>query len=235
MGQNSPMADVTPVTTPTASLLAPPPGAAKTKHYRDGEVQRRERRLKARRKAAEMLEAAMGCSGDPKLAAIAEFVVRKLKIEYCDILQFASDRWVIVVRAKATDRDGARAPARRSETPDFSADATHSSVELVRLADHMASLDILRTDGTIDRIHVFISSRQQLTPLGILTVQSRTSLRLTSDERSFLDALGELIGAAIDSHALPTGDELSRTKQLRTQEPGSRHGARNEPRSVDRV
>lgn len=234
MGRNSPIADVTPVITPTDSLLAPPPGAAKSKHYRDREVQRHERRLKARRKAAEMLEAAMGGCGDPKLAAIAEFVVHKLRIEYCDILQFASDRWVVVVRAKATDRDGAPARARRSETSGFSADATHSSIELVRLADHMASLDVLRTEGTIDRIHVFISSRQQLTPLGILTVQSRTSLRLTSDERSFLDALGDLIGAAIDSHALPTGDELSRTKPLRT-EPGSRPGARNGSGSVDRV
>lgn len=222
MGQSLPTAEVTPVAAPMDSPPAPLPGDAKIKHYREREVQRHERRLKARRKATDMLEGAMRDSSEPKLVAIADLVVRKLKIGYCDILQFASDRWVVVVRAKAMDADASPAPASRSETPDFSPASTRACVELVQLADHMASLDILRTAGTVDRIHVFISSRHQLTPLGILTVQSRTSLRLTSDERSFLDALGDVIGAAIDSHTLQTGDELLTTTRSLNQDRVSR-------------
>jgi hypothetical protein len=223
VGQNS-LTDVALVTAPTDSPAVPPPTSAKTKHYREREVQRHERRLRARRKAAEMLEAAIAVRSDQKLAAVAALVVRKLNVEYCDILQFASDRWVVVARAKGTSGKSPFPRTYQSGDPDFPVSTTDVRVELIQLADRMASLDVLRAEGTVDRIHVFISSRQLLTPLGILTVQSRTSLGLTSDERSFLDALGELIGAAIDSHALPTGDELSTMQQLPTQDRGSRPG-----------
>lgn len=206
---DSPMGTVRPGALPMDSALAPLPGSRQVKHYSDREVQRQERRLRARGKAAEMLEAAIAVRSDQKLAAVAALVVRKLNVEYCDILQFASDRWVVVARAKGTS---GKAQFRRSYqrgNPDCPVSTTDVRVELIQLADPRASLDVLRAEGTVDRIHVFISSRQQLTPLGILTVQSSTSLGLSSDERSFLDALGELIGTAIDSHALPTGDELS--------------------------
>lgn len=208
----------TPATSPEDSPLAPLVGAGKIRHDSHREVQRRERRLKARQKAAEVLEAAMAVGGAPKMAAVAALVVRKLNIEYCDILQFASDRWVFVVRARRTSGNAPLPRAHQSGDPDFPVMTTGASIDLIQLADGMASLDVLRAEGTVDRIHVFISSRQRLTPLGILTVQSRTSLRLTSDERSFLDALGEMIGAAIDSRALPTGDELSTVKRLPTQD-----------------
>jgi len=221
---DSPMGTVTPGTPPMDSALAPLREARQVKHYSDREVQRQERRLKARRKAAEMLETAIAVRSDQKLAAVAALVVRKLNVEYCDILQFASDRWVVVARAKGTSGKSPFPLAYHGGDPDFPVSTTDVRVELIQLADRMASLDVLRAEGTVDRIHVFISSRQLLTPLGILTVQSRTSLGLTSDERSFLDALGELIGAAIDSHALPTGDELSTMQQLPTQDRGSRPG-----------
>jgi len=212
-------ATATPSTEPP---WAPLPGARRLKRYSDREAQREERRLKARRKAVELLQAAIAAGVDPKLSAVAALVVRSLNVEHCDILQFASDPWVVVVRAEWTD---GIAPSPRgpesvdSDSPVTTADAR---VELIQLADPAAPLDVLRAEGTVDRIHVFISSRRQPTPLGILTVQSSTSLGLSSDERAFLDALGELIGTAIDSHALPTGDELSKTKQFRTQERASR-------------
>ncbi len=208
-GQGSRMGSGEQGTPPEDSAVTPLSGAHKTKHH---EVQRRERRLKARRKAAEMLEAAMAVDGDPKVAAVAALMVRKLKFDYCDILQFASDRWVVVVRATGTNGNAPLPRAHQSGDPDVPVTTTGVRVDLMQLADGMGSLDVLRAEGTVDRIHVFISSRERLTPHGILTVQSRTSLRLTSDERSFLDALGQLIGAAIDSHALPTGDELSTLK-----------------------
>lgn len=221
-GQGSPMGAVTLGAPPMHSPSLPLPEARKIKHYGDVVVQRQERRLKARRKAAELLEGAMAVGGNSGLAAIASLVLRKLNIEYCDILQFASDRWVVVVRAKRTNGNAPLPRAHQNGDPDFPVTTTDVRVELIQLADRMASLDVLRTEGTVDRIHVFISSRQQLSALGILTVQSRTSLGLTSDERSFLDALGELIGAAIDSHALPTGDELSTMEQLHAQDRGLR-------------
>jgi hypothetical protein len=213
-GQGSLMGDDTQGTPSADSPLSPPPGTSKVSHH---EVQRRERRLKARRKAAEMLEAAMAVGGDPKVGAVAALVVRQLKFDYCDILQFASDRWVVVVRAKGPDGNTPLPRAHQTGDPDVPVRPNGARVELIQLAGGMASLDVLRAEGTVDRIHVFISSREQMTPHGILTVQSRTSLRLSSDERSFLDALGELIGAAIDSHALPTGDELSTMKRTPTQ------------------
>jgi hypothetical protein len=208
-GQRSLMGDDTHVTPSADSPLAPSPGTGQIRRH---EVERRERRLKARRKAAEMLEAAMAIGGHPKMAAVAALVVRKLKFDYCDILQFASDRWVVVVRAKRINGNPPLPRAHRTGDPDIPVRTNEAPVELIQLAGGMASLDVLRAEGTVDRIHVFIPSREQLTPHGILTVQSRTSLRLSSDERSFLDALGDLIGAAIDSHALPTGDELSTLK-----------------------
>lgn len=227
--QGSPMVTVTPGAAPMDSQSAPLPEPPRTRRYSDVEIKRQERRLKARRRAAELLEGAMAVGDNPGLEAIASLVLRTLKIEYCDILQFASDRWVVVVRARKTNGSAPLPRSQQGGDPDFPVTATDVRVEIVQLADHMASLDVLRTEGTVDRIHVFISSRQQLTPLGILTVQSRTSLGLTSDERSFLDALGGLIGAAIDSHALPTGDELSTMKQLPVQDRRSRPSALNEP------
>jgi hypothetical protein len=209
-GQGSLMGDDTHVTPSADSPLAPSPGTGPIGHR---EVERRERRLKARRKAAEMLAAAMAIGGDPKVAAVAALVVRKLEFDYCDILQFASDRWVVVVRAKGINGNPPLPRAHRTGDPDTPVRTDEAPVELIQLASGMASLDVLRAEGTVDRIHVFIPSREQLTPHGILTVQSRTSLRLSCEERSFLNALCGLIGAAIDSHALPTGEELSTLKQ----------------------
>jgi GAF domain-containing protein len=229
VGADSPTGTGAPATPPTEPAWTPLPGARRLKRYSDREAQREERRLKGRGKAAELLQAAIAAGVDPKLAAVAALVVRRLNVEHCDILQFASDRWVVVVRAKLTDGNAPSPDGPESADSESRVDTADARVELIQIADPTASLDVLRTEGTVDRIHVFISSRQQLTPLGILTVQSSTSLGLSSDERAFLDALGELIGTAIDSHALRTGDELSKTKQLRTQERGSR------PRRVERT
>ena len=224
VGPDSPTGMGAPATPPTEPAWAPLPGARRLKRYSDREAQRQERRLKARRKATELLQTAIAACVEPKLAAVAALVVRTLNVEHCDVLQFASDRWVVVVRAKASDGNAPSPHGHESADSESPAASTDARVELIQLADPTASLDVLRTEGTVDRIHVFISSRQQLTPLGILTVQSSTSLGLSSDERSFLDALGELIGAAIDSHALPTGDELSTMQQLPTQDRESRPG-----------
>lgn len=217
VGADSPTGTDTgaPATPPTEPPWAPLPGARRLKRYSDREAEREERRLKARRKAAELLQAAIAAGVDPKLAAIAALVVRRLKVEHCDILQFASDRWVVVIRAEWTDGNAPPPHGPESADSDLRVVTPDARVELIQLSDRTAPLDVLRTEGTVDRMHVFIPSRQQPTALGILTVQSSTSLGLSSDERAFLDALGELIGTAIDSHALPTGDELSKTKHLR--------------------
>jgi hypothetical protein len=221
---DSPTGTGAPATPLTEPPWAPLPGARRLKRYSDLEAQREERLLNAHRKAAELLQAAIAARVDPKLAAVAALVVRRLNVEHCDILQFASDRWVVVVRAEWTDGNAPSPHEPESADSDSRVATTDARVEVVQLADRTTPLDVLRTEGTVDRMHVFIPSQQQPTPLGILTVQSSTSLGLSSDKRAFLDALGKLIGTAIDSHALPTGDELSRTKQLRTQERGSRPG-----------
>lgn len=161
--------------------------------------------------AADLLQAASaGCADDPELAAIASLVIRKLNVEHCDILQFASGRRVVVVRAEWTN---GKAPSTLGlEAVDCDSEVTTDArVELIQLSDPEAALDVLRTEGTIDRVHVFIPSKQRPTPLGILTVQSSTGLGLSAEERAFLGALGELIGTAIDCHRLPAGDELSQT------------------------
>jgi hypothetical protein len=203
---------------------APLPGARRLKRFSDREVQRDERRLEAHRKAGELLQTAIAGGVDPKLAAVAALVVRSLNVEHCDILQFASDPWVVVASAEWT---AGNAPSQRgpeSADSDRRAATTDARVELIQLSERTAPLDVLRREGTVDRVHVFIFSQRQPTPLGILTVQSSTSLRLSIEERAFLDALGGLIGTAIDSHALRTGGELSKTKQLRTRKRGSRPG-----------
>ncbi len=206
-----------PAETPGASL----PGARRLQRFSDLEAQRDERRLQARREAAELLQAAIAGSVDPKLAAVAALVVRRLNVEHCDILQFASDPWVVVARARWTDGN---APSPREADGADSAlqvATTDARVELIQLSDHKAALDVLRTEGAVDRVHVFIFSPQQPTPLGILTVQSSTTLRLSIDERAFLDALGGVIGTAIESHALRSGGELSKMKRLRPRKRGS--------------
>jgi hypothetical protein len=208
---------------------APLPGERRLKRFSDREVQRDERRLEARRRAGELLKTAIAGGVDPKLAAVAALVVRSLNVEHCDILQFASDPWVVVARAAWSDGSAPSPRGPESAASDLRVATTDARVELIELSDRTKPLDALRTEGTIDRVHVFIFSQQQPTPLGILTVQSSTSLRLSIDERAFLDALGGLIGTAIDSHALRTGGELSKTKQLRTRKRSSR------PRRVART
>jgi hypothetical protein len=200
---------------------APLPGARRLKRFSDREIERDERRLEARRRAGELLKTAIAGGVDPKLAAVAALVVRSLNVEHCDILQFASDPWVVVARA-AWANGNAPSP-RRPESPasDLPVETTDARVELIQLSGRTAPLDVLRTEGAVDRIHVFIFSQRQPTPLGILTVQSSTSLRLSVEDRAFLDALGGLIGTAIDSHALRSGGELSKVKHLCTRKRGS--------------
>jgi len=169
--------------------------------------------------AADLLQAASaGCADDPELAAIASLVIRKLNVEHCDILQFASDRRVVVARAEWTNGKAPSTLGLEAVDCDSEVSTTDARVELIQLSAAEAALDVLRTEGTIDRVHVFIPSKQQPTPLGILTVQSSTGLGLSTEERAFLGALGELIGTAIDCHRLPAGDELSQTKQLSTEQ-----------------
>lgn len=203
---------------------APLPGALRLKRLSDREIERDERRLEARRRAGELLKTAIAGGVDPKLAAVAALVVRSLNVEHCDILQFASDPWVVVARAAWTNGSAPSPRGPKSPASAVRVATTDARFELVQLSDRTAPLDVLRTEGAVERVHVFIFSQQQPTPLGILTVQSSTGLRLSIEERAFLDALGGLIGTAIDSHALRSGGELSKAKHLCTQKRGSRPG-----------
>lgn len=214
-------------TPPIEPLGAPLPGARRLKRFSDREIERDERRLEARRRAGELLKTAIAGGVDPKLAAVAALVARSLNVEHCDILQFASDPWVVVARAAWTDGNAPSPRGPESPPSDLRVATTDARVELIQLSDPAAPLDALRTEGAVDRVYVFIFSQQQPTPLGILTVQSSTSLRLSSEERAFLDALGGLIGTAVDSHVLRSGGELSKTKQLCTRKSRSRRARVN--------
>jgi len=193
--------------------LPPEPGTRRLERLRDQEAQREERRLEAYRHAADLLQAASAVRADPVLTSVATLVARTLNVD-CDILLFASGRSVVVMRAAWTNGNAPSRLGHESAGSDSQAPTTNARVELVELTDRRSPLDVLRTESTIDRMHVFISSSRQSTPLGILTVQSSTALGLSGEERAFLDALGELIGMAIDSRRLPTGEEL-RTQRLR--------------------
>lgn len=85
------------------------------------------------------------------------------------------------------------------------------TIETVQIATQQSPLELLRSEGMVDRVHVFIAPAGGGDLMGILSVQNSTSRRLSREERALLDAVGDLIGLAIDRRVLPSADELLRT------------------------
>lgn len=175
-------------------------------HPRNVERQqeREARRGRARQKAIELLHDALapGSASGASLAAAVLQLAKHLDVERCDLLQLTSPRPEGSAGVLYRVRQPRPAPP-EPPGPD--------AIETVQIATQQSPLELLRSEGMVDRVHVFIAPASGGDLLGILSVQNSTSRRLSVEERALLDAVADLIGLAIDRRVLPSADELLRT------------------------
>jgi hypothetical protein len=168
------------------------------------EQERQARRSRARERAERLLDAALEspAGGHDALADVVRRVADALGVERCELLGFAGDRGAVLYRVRhdTTRRGGARVDEPGSGREGMVPDRVW--VEAVQLVPKRSPFDLLRGDGTFERVYVFIAGAGR-EPFGILSVQSSVTRHLTVDERAFLDAVADLLSAAAARGELP--------------------------------
>lgn len=192
-------------------------GTRRLDRLREREAERQERLSSAQERAAVLLRTVAPLTGYQAMLAIASLLIRHLRVERCDILLFAAEEQAVILGAAFEGTDAGRGDIKAEDGPGDLAAASLVRFDLVHLLDSRAAVDALRVAGTNDRIHVFIHSPRRRTQLGILSLQGVASLNLSANERAFVDAIADAIGAALDRRGLPTGAELARDHARRAQ------------------
>ena len=212
------------------SSVAPAPGRRLHPRNVEREHEREARRGRARQKAIELLHDALvpEIGTGAGLANAVLQVAKHLDVERCDLLQLASPRpegsagvlyRVRQPRPAPPEPPGPDAPmpatksaaSRQRRGRGRAVQGASVTIETVQIATQQSPLELLRSEGMVDRVHVFIAPAGGGDLMGILSVQNSTSRRLSREERALLDAVGDLIGLAIDRRVLPSADELLRT------------------------
>jgi GAF domain-containing protein len=166
--------------------------------------------------------------GDSGLAEAVLQIAKHLDVERCDLLELGTPHGGgstgVLYRVRQPRPTPAAPPEPEAPMPATEAPTTARrrgkrrasndgpvAIEAVQIATQQSPLDLLRSEGMVDRVHVFIARPSGGDLLGILSVQNSTSRRLSIDERAFLDAVADLIALAIERRVLISADELLAT------------------------
>lgn len=109
-----------------------------------------------------------------------------------------ADRLIQSVRASRTDCHTSRTreshPRPSGETGDGVPTVT---VQAMAITLGRSPLELLRSDGPVNRLYAFMNVADASCAIGILCVQSAVGDRLAIDDRALLDALADRLGAAL--------------------------------------
>lgn len=186
------------------------PGARGLGRLGDREAEREERLARAHERAAVLLRTVAPLKNHQAMLGVASLLIRHLRVERCDILQFAAKGRAVIIGAAIGAEDMVSDNGRAAGSTPDPPDASRVRFDLVHILDSRAAIAALRVAGTHDRIHVFIHSPCRGTQLGVLSLQGAASLNLSANERALVDAIAHAIGAALDRGKLPTGEDLVR-------------------------
>jgi hypothetical protein len=162
----------------------------------DRELHWQERQVRAREQAEQLIQSVRASRKDchMSLADVARGAAAVLAAARCDILLMDGERRAVRYHMNASAR--ARESNRRhpEETDNGSPTVT---VQAMAIEVGRSPLELLRSDGPVNRIYAFMNARGAPSPIGILCVQSPAGDRLAVDDRAFLGALAERLGAAL--------------------------------------
>lgn len=159
-----------------------------------------ERQARALEQADQLIQSVCASRSDchTSLADVARRAAALLAVARCDILLMDGERRAVRYQMNASAR---ATPSIRRHPQATAASSPTVTVQAMAIKLACSPLELLRSDGPVNRIYVFMNAADAPRPIGILCVQSAADDRLAIDDRALLDALADRLGAALVSGA----------------------------------